>query len=291
MGSRYGGIKQMDHFGPNGETIIDYSIFDAIRCGFGKIVFIIRKDFATEFEGIFNKKLSHQDVEISYVYQELDSFTGSDREAAAGRQKPWGTAHAVLCARDAIEEPFAVINADDFYGREAFEKMKVFLDGECSERRYSVMGYELGKTLSEHGSVSRGVCTVDAAGNLETITERTKIFREKDKAVYRDDEGQDHVLSPSTPVSMNFWGFHPGIFDLTEDLFKAFLRENAGKPKAEFLIPTVVDYYIANAMGTVKVIPTTMQWFGVTYQEDAPFVRRNLQELIAAGAYPEKLWS
>jgi UTP-glucose-1-phosphate uridylyltransferase len=291
MGSRYGGIKQMDHFGPNGETIIDYSIFDAIRCGFGKIVFIIRKDFATEFEGIFNKKLEHQDVEITYVYQELDSFTGNEKEAAAGRQKPWGTAHAVLCAKDAIDQPFAVINADDFYGREAFEKMKVFLTGECSEKRYSVMGYELGKTLSEHGSVSRGVCTVDAHGNLETITERTKIFREKDKAVYRDDEGQDHVLSPSTPVSMNFWGFHPRIFDLTEELFKAFLKENAGKPKAEFLIPTVVDYYIANVMGTVKVIPTTMQWFGVTYQEDAPFVRRNLQELISSGAYPEKLWS
>src|SRR5690242_20457087 len=165
MGSRYGGIKQMDHFGPNGETIIDYSIYDAIRAGFGKIVFIIRKDFAAEFEGIFNKKLQHEDVEVCYVYQELDSFTGDNKEAAAGRQKPWGTAHAVLCARDAIDEPFAVVNADDFYGREAFEKMAAFLNGECSKKRYSVMGYELGKTLSEHGSVSRGVCTVDDRGN------------------------------------------------------------------------------------------------------------------------------
>jgi hypothetical protein len=153
------------------------------------------------------------------------------------------------------------------------------------------MGYELGKTLSEHGSVSRGVCTVNDRGALETITDRTKIFREGDRAVYTDDEGQEHVLSASTPVSMNFWGFHQNIFDLTEELFRTFLKENAGKPKAEFLIPTVVDYYIANSLGTVKVIPTTMQWFGVTYQEDAPVVRKNLQELISGGSYPEKLWS
>ncbi|HEX5555709.1 MAG TPA: sugar phosphate nucleotidyltransferase [Chitinophagaceae bacterium] len=290
MGSRYGGIKQMDHFGPNGETIIDYSIYDAIKSGFGKIVFIIRKDFADEFETIFNDKLKGSAVEIAYVYQGLESFIGEEK-LPANRQKPWGTAHAVLCAKDAIKEPFAVINADDFYGREAFEKMVAFLDGECSEKRYSVMGYELGKTLSEHGSVSRGVCTVDGNGNLDTITERTKISLENGRPVYSDEEGHDHILSPATPVSMNFWGFHENVFKLTQEMFKTFLKENMTNPKAEFLIPTVVDYYIANRQGTVKVIPTTMQWFGVTYQEDAPFVRKNLEALIAEGLYPENLWS
>lgn len=289
MGSRYGGIKQMDQFGPNGETIIDYSIYDAIKTGFGKIVFIIRKDFAESFEKIFNDKLKNANIDIEYVYQEMDSFVGKN-EVPAGRQKPWGTAHAMLCAKDAIEEPFAVINADDFYGRGAFDKMVDFLELECTEKRYSVMGYELGKTLSDHGSVSRGVCTLDEIGNLDTITERTKISREDGKPTYMDEEGNGHILSPSTPVSMNFWGFHQNIFDLTEELFDAFLEENGDNPKAEFLIPSVVDYYIANKQGTVKVIPTDMQWFGVTYQEDAPIVRKNLETLIADGVYPKNLW-
>lgn len=290
MGSRYGGIKQMDHFGPNGETIIDYSIYDALRAGFGKIVFIIRKDFAEAFEGIFNEKLAGKDVEIRYVYQDLKSFVGN-HEVPGDRQKPWGTAHAVLCAAEAIKEPFAVINADDFYGRDVYEKMAAFLQNECTETRYSVLGYELGKTLSDHGSVSRGVCRLDEAGNLDTITERTKIVRDGERCVFTDEDGQEHVLAPTTPVSMNFWGFHQNIFPLTEKLFGTFLREHGDNPKAEFLIPSVVDYYIANKLGTVKVIPTGMQWFGVTYQEDAPIVRKSLQELIAAGVYPETLWS
>lgn len=290
MGSRYGGIKQMDQFGPHGETIIDYSIYDALQSGFGKIVFIIRKDFAEVFEGVFNAKLQDKDVEIEYVYQELTSFLG-DHELPGSRKKPWGTAHAVLCAKDAIKEPFAVINADDFYGREVFEKMALFLNEECSEKRYSVIGYELGKTLSDHGSVSRGVCTLDEIGNLDTITERTKIIRDGDQCVYTDEAGQDHILTATTPVSMNFWGFHQRIFDLSETMFDSFLKDHSEDPKAEFLIPTVVDYFIANRQGTVKVIPTTMQWFGVTYQEDAPIVRKNLQELINTGVYPENLWS
>lgn len=290
MGSRYGGIKQMDNFGPNGETIIDYSIHDAIQSGFGKVVFIIRKDFSEEFERIFNEKLKNTGVEIKYVYQEMDSFLG-DKKVPEGRQKPWGTAHAMLCAKDAIDEPFAVINADDFYGKGAFEKMVSFLQRECSEQRYSVMGYQLGKTLSDHGSVSRGVCTLDELGNLDTITERTKIFRKDGAPVFTDDENEEHVLPVTTPVSMNFWGFHQNVFDLTEEMFDTFLEENINKPKAEFLIPSVVDYYIANKKGTVKVIPTDMQWFGVTYQEDAPVVRENLQKLIADGVYPENLWS
>lgn len=289
MGSRYGGIKQMDQFGPNGETIIDYSIYDAIQSGFGKIVFIIRKDFAENFEKIFNEKLKDQHVEIKYVYQEMDSFVGKN-SIQTGRQKPWGTAHAMLCAKDAIDEPFAVINADDFYGRGAYGQMVEFLEKECSEKRYSVMGYELDKTLSEHGSVSRGVCTLDDIGNLDTITERTKIYREDGKPTFSDDDGDEHILPANTPVSMNFWGFHQNIFDLAEEMFGTFLQENGDNPKAEFLIPSVVDYYIANRKGTVKVIPTDMQWFGVTYQEDAPIVRENLAALIEEGTYPKNLW-
>lgn len=289
MGSRYGGIKQMDHFGPNGETIIDYSIFDAIKSGFGKIVFIIRKDFSEIFEKIFNEKLQATGVEIKYVYQAIDSFLG-DHAVPESRQKPWGTAHAVLCAKEVIKEPFAVINADDFYGRGAFEGMMTFLQNECGPKRYSVMGYEIGNTLSDHGSVSRGVCTVDEEGNLATITERTKIYREEGNPTFKDNEGNDHILPNSTPVSMNFWGFHQNIFGINEELFDHFLKVNLNNPKAEFLIPTVVDYYIANHMGTVKVIPTSMQWFGVTYQEDAPVVRENLRKLISKGVYPENLW-
>jgi NDP-sugar pyrophosphorylase family protein len=290
MGSRYGGIKQMDHFGPNGETIIDYSIYDAIKAGFGKIVFIIRKDFSEEFEKIFNEKLKNSDVEIKYVYQALDSFTGKDNKVPDNRQKPWGTAHAMLCAKDAIKEPFAVINADDFYGREPYEQMVDFLLKECSEKRYSVMGYEIGNTLSDHGSVSRGVCALDDIGNLATITERTKIIRQDGNPTFVDEDGHPHILPDTTPVSMNFWGFHQNIFKLSEDMFDNFLKENIQNPKAEFLIPTVVDYFIANQMGTVKVIPTSMQWFGVTYQEDAPIVRESIQALISKGIYPENLW-
>lgn len=290
MGSRYGGIKQMDHFGPNGETIIDYSIYDALKAGFGKIVFIIRKDFSEAFESIFNEKLAGRDVEVQYVYQGLDSFLG-DHKLPEGRQKPWGTAHAVLCAKDAVKEPFAVINADDFYGADVYEKMATFLTEECSEKRYSVLGYELGKTLSDHGSVSRGVCRLDEIGNLDTITERTKIVRSGEQCVYTDEEGQEHILPPATPVSMNFWGFHANIFGLSEKLFDTFLKEHGTDAKSEFLIPSVVDYFIANKLGTVKVIPTSEQWFGVTYQEDAPVVRKSLQDLIARGVYPENLWS
>ena len=290
MGSRYGGIKQMDHFGPNGETIIDYSIFDAIASGFGKIVFIIRKDFATEFESIFNEKLKNAGVEVAYVYQELDSFLGAN-QVPEQREKPWGTAHAVLCAKDVIDEPFAIINADDFYGKEPFELMAAFLNTECDEKRGAVMGYEINKTLSKHGSVSRGVCTVDELGNLDTITERTKVAIEDGDIVYTDENGGKHVIAADTPVSMNFWGFDPSIFSLIEQLFGRFLKENLDKPKAEFLIPSVADYYIANKSGTVKVIPTAAQWFGVTYQEDAPMVRESLSKLIEAGTYPKTLWT
>lgn len=291
MGSRYGGIKQMDSFGPSGETLIDYSIYDAIQAGFGKIVFIIREEFASKFENIFNEKLqNHSDIEIKYVYQKKDSYLG-DNQLPDDRNKPWGTAHAVLCAKDAIDEPFAVINADDFYGKESFNMMSTFLQKECNEKRYALVGYELEKTLSDHGSVSRGICELDEEGNLDTVVERLKIYRENENIVYQDTEQEKHNLPADIPVSMNFWGFHPNVFSLLEEQFQVFLNENLTKDEAEFLIPPVVDYYISRNMGTVKVIPTDVQWFGVTYREDAATVKESLNQLIQKNIYPENLWA
>ncbi|WP_343701893.1 sugar phosphate nucleotidyltransferase [Chitinophaga sp.] len=287
MASRYGSLKQIQQFGPSGETIIDYSIYDAIRAGFGKIVFIIRDNFAEEFKEIFEPKLKGK-VETAYVFQNMDAFVNG-HAVPADRTKPWGTAHAVLCAKDAINEPFAVINADDFYGRDAFEKMAAFLKGECKEDKYSVVGYELGKTISEHGSVSRGVCEVNGNGNLAGITERTKIYLDNGKIVY--EEGEKKVeLGPKTPVSMNFWGFAPSVFPISEKMFDKFLTDNISNPKSEFFIPIVVDQFIAGGMGEVKVIPTSSQWFGVTYKEDAPGVQASLSALVKNGEYPDNLW-
>lgn len=287
MGSRYGGIKQMDSFGPSGETIIDYSIYDAIRSGFGKIVFIIRNDFAEAFKNIFEAKLKGK-VETAYVMQEMDSYT-DDYMYPEDRSKPWGTAHAVLCARETIHEPFAVINADDFYGRDAFEKAARFLKNEVSPGIWCIIGYELAKTLSDNGTVSRGVCQVDGDGNLVSIAERVKIYTEENKIVYEEDETKT-VLPSDTPVSMNFWGFHPDAFTFIYNLFQKFLKENGDKLKAEFFIPIVGDAFIKEQNGSIRVIQTSAQWFGVTYQEDAPGVKKCIQSLVESGAYPNKLW-
>jgi NDP-sugar pyrophosphorylase family protein len=287
MASRYGSLKQIQQFGPSGETIIDYSIYDAIRAGFGKIVFIIRENFAEDFKEIFEPKLKGK-VETAYVFQDMEAFTDGF-QIPADRTKPWGTAHAVLCAKGAINEPFAVINADDFYGRDAFEKMAAFLKSECADDKYSVVGYELGKTVSEYGSVSRGVCEVNGSGNLAGITERTKISVNGGKIMY--EEGDKQVeLGPKTPVSMNFWGFAPSVFPVSEKLFSQFLEQNIDNPKSEFFIPIVVDQFIAAGMGSVKVIPTSSQWFGVTYKEDAPGVQQSLSALVQSGEYPDNLW-
>ncbi|MBV8252955.1 MAG: nucleotidyltransferase [Chitinophaga sp.] len=288
MASRYGSLKQIQQFGPSGETIIDYSIYDAIRAGFGKIVFIIRENFAQEFKEIFEPKLKGR-VATDYVYQEMDAFVGN-HEVPADRTKPWGTAHAILCAKNAINEPFAVINADDFYGADAFVKMAAFLNGESKTDIYSVVGYELGKTISEHGSVSRGVCAVDGAGFLSEINERTKIYTDNGQIVYENGDGSKHPLGAQTPVSMNFWGFDPSVFALSQDLFNEFLDKNISNPKAEFFIPIVADEFIRRGKGKVKVLPTSSQWFGVTYKEDAPGVQASLSELVAQGAYPNNLW-
>ena len=287
MGSRYGGIKQMDSFGPNGETIIDYSIYDAIRCGFGKVVFIIRESFAEEFKKLFEPKLKGK-IQTEYVMQEMNSFT-QDFQFLAERTKPWGTAHAVLCAKDVIHEPFAVINADDFYGRDAFDKAVSFLNTEVSPKKYCIIGYELSKTISENGTVSRGVCVVNDSGNLESIIERTKIFPEEGK-IYYTENTLKVPLPPDTPVSMNFWGFDQDVFEYIQKLFLKFLRENSENPKAEFFIPIIGDSFIHDHKGDIKVIPTSSQWFGVTYKEDAPGVKESIHNLIAAGEYPEHLF-
>ncbi|MBX6380811.1 MAG: NTP transferase domain-containing protein [Thermoflavifilum aggregans] len=288
IASRYGSMKQIQQFGPGGETIMEYSIYDAIRAGFGKVVFIIRRDFEEAFKSIFEPKLKDR-IPTAYVYQDMDAFLPEGFRLQVERAKPWGTAHAVLCAKDAIHEPFAVINADDYYGREAFEKMAAFLQQECSPRRFAVLGYELGNTLSDYGSVSRGVCEVDAQGNLKRIQERTKVYRQDGQIVYEED-GKTFPLSAHTPVSMNFWGFDPAFFNVAEPLFHQFVYAHASDPKAEFLIPAVVDHFIQKGMGTVKVIPTASPWFGVTYKEDAPMVIAGFKKLVDEGVYPSFLW-
>lgn len=288
MASRYGSMKQIQGFGPGGETLMEYSIYDAIRSEFGKIVFIIRKDFAGNFKNIFEPKLKNHII-TDYVFQEMDAFTNG-YTAPAERTKPWGTAHAVMCAKNSVHEPFAVINADDFYGRDAFIKAKEFLVKECNERLYSIIGYDLINTLSEHGSVSRGVCEVDKENFLVAINERTKIFPEKGKIVYEDIDGR-HEVPTDLKVSLNFWCFHPSVFPFSEKVFLDFLKANSSNPKSEFFIPIVADEFIKKNLGQIKVIPTSAQWFGVTYKEDAPAVEKSLRQLVNQKEYPERLWS
>lgn len=287
MASRYGSMKQIQSFGPGGETIMDYSIYDAMRAGFKKVVFIIRENFAQDFKDIFEPKLKGK-IEVDYVYQELGAFL-EGRSIPEGRTKPWGTAHAVLCAKDAVKEPFAVINADDFYGRDAFEKAYRFLTTQCAPDAYSIIGYELLKTLSENGTVNRGVCQVDQSGNLTSIAERLNIS-DKDGKILCEDGQEPHELPRDSQVSMNFWNFHPSIFEYSQDLFTKFLDNESSNPKAEFFIPIVADQFINEGAGTIKVIPTSAQWFGVTYKEDAPEVKKKLDDLVQEGEYPERLW-
>jgi NDP-sugar pyrophosphorylase family protein len=287
MASRYGSMKQIEGFGPSGETIMDYSIYDAIRAGFGKVVFIIREDFAENFKAIFGPKLEGQ-IKVEYVYQEMDAFV-STGGVPENRVKPWGTGHAVLCAKDVVKEPFAVINADDFYGADAFEKAAQFLINDCTDKQYALIGYQLSNTLSEHGTVSRGVCVVNKKNELVSIKERTKIYREGEGIVYEDEEGKKAVPFDS-PVSMNFWCFHPTIFEFTEALFHKFIADNGDNPKAEFFIPIIAEDFIENRGGSIAVIPTSAQWFGVTYVEDAPGVKTSVDKLVAAEVYPNSLW-
>lgn len=289
MASRYGSMKQVQGFGPSNETIMEYSIYDAIQAGFGKVVFIIREEFHEMFEENFGKKLKGK-IAVDYVFQKLSSFT-EGKTIPAERQKPWGTAHAVLCCKDKVNEPFAVINADDFYGKDAFVKAYHFLTQTVQPNKYAIIGYQLKKTLSENGSVSRGVCSVDANGNLIEINERTKIYRNDKGIITYEDEKGLHEVAEDTNVSMNFFGFHPSFIDYCQSYFKHFLDNEITNPKSEFFIPLVVDKVVKSNKAQVNVIPTTAQWFGVTYKEDAPTVKENVDALVAAGEYPNNLWA
>ena len=289
MASRYGSMKQVQGFGPSGETIMDYSIYDAIRAGFGKVVFIIREDFAENFKALMEPKLAGR-IETDYVYQSLQSFLPEGVEVPAGRTKPWGTAHALLCTKDAVKENFIIINADDFYGRDGFEKAYEFCTTRCNDENFAIIGYTLSKTLSANGTVSRGVCQTDEAGNLTSIVERTKIYWKGEDVVYEDESGE-HQVPANSPVSMNFFCFSPAVYPLSEKLFAEFVAANVDNIKSEFFIPLVVDNVVQNKLGNIQVVPTDAQWFGVTYKEDAPGVQQSINDLVTAGEYPAKLWA
>lgn len=288
MASRYGSMKQTQSFGPSGETIMDYSIYDAVKAGFKKVVFIIREDFAEGFKAVFEPKLAGK-IETGYVYQSRTSHTG-DRQIPDERVKPWGTAHAVLCCKGTVTGPFAVINADDFYGRDSFAKAYNFLTTQYNDQTLAVIGYELANTLSENGSVSRGVITVNDNNEMTSITERLKIYRKGDTMVFEENDTLTD-LPESTKVSMNFFCFGPSYIDMCEEEFQVFLDNNITSPKAEFLIPTMADRFIKTGRGVIKCIPTSAKWFGVTYKEDAPVVQESVNKLVESGEYPANLWA
>ena len=289
MGSRYGGLKQIDPVGTSGEAIIEYSIYDAIRAGFGKVVFVIRKSIEAPFKEKFAGKFQDK-IQVEYVFQELDSPVAGITEFPP-REKPWGTGHAVLVAKDVIQEPFAVINADDYYGTAAYQQMADFLTGPCAADHYSMVAYTLRNTLSDAGTVNRGICATDADGYLQDVVERTKIQREADGMVYfQDDDGSKQNVPDTALVSMNFWGFHPSYFDALEKEFRKFVQENQDKPRAELYIPTVVNAQLKAAEIKLSVLPNDEQWYGVTYQEDKPIVVEAFKELHAKEVYPAPLW-
>ena len=289
MGSRYGGLKQIDGLGPSGETIMDYSVYDALRAGFGKVVFVIRKDFEEAFRKAVISKYADK-VPCEVCFQSVDSVPEGCTYNPE-RTKPWGTNHAVLMAKGLINEPFAVINADDFYGRESFQVLADYLKSvEGTTGKYCMVGYRVANTLSENGSVSRGVCATDENGYLTDVVERTKIEKVGDKIIYTED-GVDTEISPNSPVSMNMWGFTPEYFEYVEKAFVEFLQARGQELKSEFYIPTLVNDMIRSGEATCKVLDTTSKWFGVTYAEDRPQVVMKINNLVKEGVYPEKLFS
>lgn len=292
MGSRYGGLKQLDGLGPNGETIMDYSIYDAIKAGFGKIVFVIRKDFEDDFrQKVLSKYEGHIPAEV--CFQAMDKLP-EGFTVPEGRQKPWGTNHAVMMAKGLIHEPFCVINCDDFYNRDAFMVMGKFLSElpEGSKNRYTMVGFRVGNTLSENGTVARGICSKDNDGHLTEVVERTEIMRVDGKVCYKDEEGKWVAVEDNTPVSMNMWGFTPDYFEYSDEYFKEFLSDakNMENLKAEFFIPLVVNNLIHEGTATVKVLDTTSKWFGVTYAADRQATVDRIQKLIEEGVYPNRLF-
>lgn len=289
MGSRYGGLKQLDGVGPSGETIMDYSVFDAIRAGFGKIVFVIRHDFENDFkEKVLSKYENHIKVEL--CFQDLNALP-EGFTCPEGRTKPWGTNHAVLMGKNIINEPFAVINADDFYGRDGFAVLgRTLTEMAGKTNDYCMVGYRVGNTLSESGTVNRGICTTNTDNYLTTVVERTGIGYENDKIIFKDENENVQELDANTPVSMNMWGFTPDYFTHSEADFKLFLDENKENIKAEYGIPTMVNKLIQTQTATIKVLDTPCKWFGVTYKEDRESVVNKIQDLINNGGYPQKLF-
>lgn len=292
MGSRYGGLKQLDGLGPHGETIMDYSIYDAIQAGFGKIVFVIRKDFEEQFrEKVLSKYEGHIPAEL--VFQGIDALP-EGFTVPEGREKPWGTNHAVLMAKDVINEPFCVINCDDFYNRDCFKVIGKYLADlpEGAKNDYAMVGFRVGNTLSENGTVSRGVCSTNKEGNLTTVVERTKIERRDGKVQYLDDNGSWVTVDDNTPVSMNVWGFTPDYLEYSEEYFKEFLSDprNMENKKSEYFIPMMVNKLITDGTATVKVLDTTSTWFGVTYPEDREGVVERIKRLVDEGVYPSRLF-
>jgi hypothetical protein len=289
MGSRYGGLKQLDPMGPGGETILDYSVFDALRAGFDRVVFVIRRDFEKEFrERIVARFERH--VEVALAFQSLDALPPGFA-VPPGREKPWGTTHAILCGRHAITSPFAAINADDFYGRDAFAVLgRRLAELPVASTAYCMVGFTLANTLSEHGSVARGVCRTDARGFLADIRELKQIARTADGGVENVADGTVEKLTGHEPVSMNMWGFTPHVFPQLEVAFRRFLATHAGEPKSECYIPLTVGDLVKAGEATCEVLPTASRWFGVTYVEDRPIVQSSIARLVEAGEYPARLW-
>lgn len=289
MGSRYGGLKQLDHLGPSGETLMDYSIYDAIAAGFDKIVFVIRPDFEQQFRDAFINKLEEK-VKVEVAYQELNKLP-LDVIINPERKKPWGTAHAIWVAKDHIQEPFAMINADDFYGREAFTAMAAFLKDKNAgeDNKFAMCGYRLANTLSEHGTVSRGVCHMDNE-LLSNVEELTQIHTDEEGKIVNRQEGKEKTLSPDTLVSMNFWGFKPSLFTMLEEKLISFLKENAMELTSEVYIPFIIDQLIREDKVTVKVLCSHALWFGVTHRPDKEKAVNNIRRLVKENIYPHNLW-
>ena len=285
MGSRYGGLKQLDSIGPNGETILDYSVYDAIQAGFGKVVFVIRDHFEATFEEKIATKF-RKHIDVAYAYQHVDV---SESDGGVKREKPWGTGHAVLVARFCTTEPFAVANADDFYGRNSFVVMSKFLQKKVTSSHFAMVGFELNKTLSPNGSVSRGVCSVNENNLLENVVERTNIVTKEGEIFYQENEEQ-FPLAAEVPVSMNLWGFHQTFFTPLQSHFNTFVQNNKQNPKAEYYIPLIVNEMLQEKKIELEVLATNSQWFGVTYQEDKSDVQEKINKLIADKVYPSPLF-
>ncbi len=290
MGSRYGGLKQLDPLGPSGQTIMDYSIYDAIQAGFGKVVFVIRKDFEDDFRRIVLSKYEHR-IPVEVVFQSVDALP-QGYTCPTDRTKPWGTNHAIMMGTSVINEPFAVINADDFYGRDAYEVIaRELMRQRTRPGDYCMVGFRVGNTVTDNGTVSRGVCTTDADSLLTSVVERSDIRKDEDGSIVcTGDDGAMITLDPRTPVSMNLWGFTPDYFDYSDREFRLFLDEKLNTPKSEYYIPTVVDTLVKNGEATVKVLDTLSQWFGVTYADDRQGVIDRLAALHAAGQYPDQMF-